>query len=263
MLAWLIPMISAGALGSVHCVGMCGGLIAVASDGASGARQRLAVQLGYQGARLASYLTLGIVAGTLGHALDLAGQAAGLGKTAAVLAGATMMLWGLWSMLEAGGARLKLRLPQLRLLPASALAWLGRTGQRSPVARATLLGGASAFLPCGFLYAFALAGAATGSPLGGALVMGSLWLGNLPALLGFGLLIGGVLSRVRRHLPLLSAASVFVLGLFTLSHRVQLPAFALPAGINALSAETQAGPRRSAPVPPMAADCPCHKRHAQ
>jgi sulfite exporter TauE/SafE len=262
MLAWLIPMVSAGALGSVHCVGMCGGLIAVASDGASGARQRLLVQLGYQGARLVSYLALGAVAGTLGHALDFAGQAAGLGKTAAVLAGGTMMLWGLWSMLEAGGARLKLRLPTVRLLPSSALAWLGRASQRSPLGRATLLGGASAFLPCGFLYAFALAGAATASPWGGALVMGSLWLGNLPALLGFGLLIGGVLSRVRRHLPLLSAASVFVLGLFTLSHRVNLPAFAVAAGAGALSAETQTGARRMAPVPPMAADCPCHRRHA-
>jgi uncharacterized protein len=252
-LAWLIPMISAGALGSVHCVGMCGGLIAVASDGAAGARQRMAVQLGYQAARLVSYLALGAAAGLLGHALDFAGQAAGLGKTAAVVAGATMMLWGLWSMLEAGGARLKLRLPTFRLLPASALGWLGRAGQRSPVGRAALLGGASAFLPCGFLYAFALAGAATASPLGGALVMGSLWLGNLPALLGFGLLIGGVLSRARRHLPVLSAASVFALGLFTLSHRVNLPAFAMPA-------ETQAGAHRAAPAP-MPADCPCHQRH--
>ncbi|HEY6079670.1 MAG TPA: sulfite exporter TauE/SafE family protein, partial [Polyangiaceae bacterium] len=228
-LAWLLPMVSAGALGSMHCVGMCGPLIAVASDGARGARQRLRVQAGYQAARLASYLVLGAVAGMLGHALDLAGEAAGLGKSAAVVAGAAMMLWGLWAMLEAGGARLQLRLPKLRLLPSPALAWLGRAGQRSPLWRATLLGGASAFLPCGFLYAFALAGAATASPVGGALVLGSLWLGSLPALLGFGLLIGGVLSRLRRHIPLLSASSVFLLGLLTLTSRVNLPAFAVAA----------------------------------
>jgi sulfite exporter TauE/SafE len=262
-LAWLIPMVSAGALGSVHCVGMCGGLIAVASDGATGARQRLAVQGGYQTARLVSYLVLGVVAGTLGHALDLAGQAAGLGKSAAIVAGAVMMLWGLWSMLEAGGARLGLRLPQLRLLPAPALAWLGRTGQRSPLWRATLLGGASAFLPCGFLYAFALAGAATASPLGAALVMGSLWLGNLPALLGFGLLIGGVLSRLRRHVPMLSAASVFLLGLLTLNNRVNLPAFAVAAAASSLPSEARAAAPKAAPAPPMAADCPCHKKHAR
>lgn len=262
-LAWLIPMVSAGALGSVHCVGMCGGLIAVASDGAAGAKQRLAVQGGYQGARLVSYLVLGVVAGSLGHALDLAGQAAGLGRSAAIFAGVIMMLWGLWSMLEAGGARLALRLPKLRLLPAPALAWLGRAGQRSPFWRATLLGGASAFLPCGFLYAFALAAAATASPLGGALVMGSLWLGNLPALLGFGLLIGGVLSRLRRHIPMLSAASVFALGLVTLNNRINLPAFALTAAASSLPREARAGAPKTAPIPPMAADCPCHKKHAR
>ena len=263
MLAWLLPMVSAGALGSVHWVGMCGGLIAVASNGAAGAGQRLLVQGGYQAARLVSYLGLGVVAGTLGHALDLTGQAAGLGKSAAVLAGATMMLWGLWSMLEAAGARFKLRLPQFRLLPASALAWLGRAGQRSPLWRATLLGGASAFLPCGFLYAFALAAAATASPVGGALVMGSLWLGNLPALLGFGLLIGGVLSRLRRHIPLLSASSVFVLGLLTLNNRLNLPAFAVAAATGSLPAETRGAGKQAVLLPPMAADCPCHKKHAR
>jgi len=262
-LGWLLPMVSAAAVGSVHCVGMCGGLIAVAGEGASGARQRLAVQGGYQAARLASYLVLGAIAGSLGRALDLAGRAAGLGKLAAILAGTVMMLGGLWSMLEAGGARLALRLPQLRLLPASALSWLGRAGQRSPLWRATLLGGASAFLPCGFLYAFALAGAATASPVGGALVLASLWLGSLPALLGFGLLLGGVMSRLRRHVPLLSAACVFALGLLTLGNRIELPAFAAAAGARTLAAETSgADPRKSTPTPPNPADCPCHKKHA-
>ena len=33
MLSWLLPVASAGLLGSVHCIGMCGGLVAVASDG--------------------------------------------------------------------------------------------------------------------------------------------------------------------------------------------------------------------------------------
>jgi hypothetical protein len=55
---------------------------------------------------------------------------------------------------------------------------------------------------------------------------------------------------------------VFVLGLFTLSHRVNLPAFAIPASAGSVPAETQAGPHRAVAVP-MAADCPCHKRHAR
>jgi len=247
--AWLVPVITAGLFGSAHCIGMCGGLIAVASDGASTGRQRLTVQLGYQAARLASYVALGVTAGWLGRALDLAGQAAGLSQGAAVVAGATMMLWGVWAMLEAAGARLKLKLPQVRL-PRFLASVLAKARQRPPLARAVLLGGASALLPCGFLYAFALAAAGTGNPLGGGLVMAALWLGNLPALLGFGLVIAGALSGARRHIPLLSAMSVFALGLFTLSSRVNLPAFALAAATDAPHSATAA----------MPADCPYHRK---
>jgi sulfite exporter TauE/SafE len=250
----LLAMAGAGFVGSVHCVGMCGGLIAVASDGVTEGRGRVAVQLGYQGGRLASYLVLGAVAGALGRALDFAGQAAGFGKTAALVAGVSMTLGGLWAMLEAGGAKLRLNLPRLGL-PAGVTSFLARAHSRAPVARAGMLGGASAFLPCGFLYAFALAAAATGSAATGALVMAALWVGNLPALLGFGLAIGGVLARVKAHVPLLSATSVFVLGLLTLTDRVNLPAFAASGMLGTGS------PHAAAAAPPTAGDCPCHRKH--
>ena len=253
--AWLLPMITAAAVGSVHCVGMCGALVAVASDGSRGARQRFGVLAGYQGARLLSYVLLGTAAGSLGHALDLAGKYAGFGEAAAVVAGSIMLLGGLLSMLQALGRTALPRLPKLRLLPARATAWLGRAQQKPPLVRAVLLGGASALLPCGFLYAFALAGAATGSPLGGALVMGALWLGSAPALLGFGMVVGSVLSRVKRHVPLLSAASVFALGVLTLNLRINLPAFALAA---VTRPATSAAASTAAP-PPSAEDCPFHR----
>lgn len=239
----LLPLLSAAFLGSWHCVGMCGGLVAVASDGAETRRARASAQLSYQAARLASYLVLGTVAGAVGHALDLAGNAAGLGQVAAVVAGATMIAWGLLAMLRAAGRGP--RLPELRL-PAPLLSWLGRSAKRPPLLRAALLGASSALLPCGFLYGFAFAAAATARPLTGALLMAALWLGNLPALLGFGWLISGALGRVRRHLPLLGAAGIFALGLLTVSARVNLPAFAASSVATALGAQ------------PMPADCPFH-----
>ena len=160
-----------------------------------------------------------------------------------------MTLWGLWAMLAAGGARLSLKLPEVRL-PRVVARGLASARQRPPLLRAALLGGASALLPCGFLYAFALAAAGTGSPLRGGFVMAALWLGNLPALLGFGLVVAGALSRLRRHIPLLSALSVFALGIFTLSSRVNLPAFAMSAVTNAPHSATS----------PMPADCPHHRK---
>lgn len=250
--AWLVPVVVAGALGSLHCVGMCGGLIAVASEGSSGLRQRLSVQLVYQAGRLASYLALGAVAGALGRALDLAGRAAGIGRAAAIVTGSTMALWGLWAMLEAVGATR--RLPQIGLVPRSVLAWLGGLRRRPPMLRAAVLGGASALLPCGFLYGFALAAAATGTMPRAAAVMAALWLGNLPALLGFGFLLSGALVRLRRHLPLISAATLFGLGVFTLNERINLPAFAVASIVATASPQLQSG------ALPMAADCPCHRK---
>jgi len=106
------------------------------------------------------------------------------------------------------------------------------------------------------LYAFALAAAATGEAFAGATLMAAVWLGNLPALLGFGLAIGGALGRVKRHLPMLSAATVFFLGVYTLNQRLNFPAFAL-ASVTA----------PSAPAPPDALSgarhaCPCHRKPA-
>ncbi|RYZ02430.1 MAG: sulfite exporter TauE/SafE family protein [Myxococcales bacterium] len=253
-LSLLLPVISAGMLGSLHCLGMCGGLVAVASDGAVTWRERVKVQGAYQSARLLGYVALGAAAGALGHAVDLAGRAAGIGKVAAFVAGATMITWGLLAMLSAAGVRLDRKLPRIRLLPSSLRVALAGARPRSPLLRASLLGGASALLPCGFLYAFAIAGAATGSPIGGALVMTALWLGNLPALLGFSWLLAGALARVKRYIPLLSAVSVFALGVLTLNSRINLPALAVASITNPSVTATAPGP--------MPADCPYHRKNA-
>jgi len=243
----LVPVAAAGLLGSVHCAGMCGGFVAIAGYGVSG-RTRLGAQFGYNAGRLVSYLTLGTISGALGRALDLAGSAAGLGRIAAIVSGSVMILWGLGALLETQGVRVFGR--QLHM-PQALAHFLTQLGKRPPLARGAILGLATALLPCGWLYAFAVAAASTASPVRGALVLGALWLGNLPALLGLGLVVGAALGRLRQHLPVLSAALIFSVGLFTLSTRANLPAFAL-ASIGAHDTSTL----------PRAADCPCHrKRH--
>jgi sulfite exporter TauE/SafE len=248
---WLIPIAGAALLGSLHCIGMCGGLVAVASHGAADLTTRAKVQLAYQAARLLSYTLLGAAAGTLGRGLDLAGEAAGIGKTAAIVAGGSMAAWGMLSMLAAVG--LRLRVPRL-LLPSGLAAWLGKLQQRPPLVRAALLGGSSALLPCGFLYAFVLAGAATGSALSGAAVMAALWLGNLPALLGLGFALGGVLPKLRRHVPLLSASAIFLIGFLTLNSRTNLPAFAARVTLQHLPGF------ENAPTPGQLIPADCHSQ---
>lgn len=243
----LLPIVGASVLGSVHCAAMCGPFATLVSDSsaATGARTRL--QLAYQGGRLLSYTALGAVAGGAGKALDLAGAAAGLGELAAVGAGVLLLVWGMSAMLETQGIRwLNLH----RALPPFLVRFLASLRQRPSTGRAVALGLATALLPCGWLYAFALAAAGTASPLQGALVMLALWVGNAPMLLGIGLVFGGALQKARRHVPILSAALIFCIGLGTIVTRTRLPSFAALMPTNTVSGHA-----------PNLRDCPCHRKH--
>ncbi|MEO6598535.1 MAG: sulfite exporter TauE/SafE family protein [Polyangiaceae bacterium] len=244
----LLPIVGASVLGSVHCAAMCGPFAAMVSNPGAGARSRARLQLAYQGGRLLSYVALGAAAGTAGKALDLAGAAAGLGQIAAIGAGALLLVWGLGAMLETQGVRW---LPVRRALPAFVVRFIASLRERPSPRRAVALGLATTLLPCGWLYAFVLTAAGTARPAEGALVMFALWLGNAPMLLGIGFFFGSALNRVRRHVPILSAALIFCIGLGTIVTRTRLPSFAGLVPATATAGQV-----------PALSDCPCHrKRH--
>ncbi len=260
----LVPILVASLLGSLHCVGMCGGLVALYAGEGSG--RRLAPHLAYHGARLVGYTALGVVAAALGSALDLAGTAVGVGRVAAVVAGGGMALWGV-VILE---RRLRRRPPAERLvsLKGSATAspvgrvsaWLlrGLAGREAPV-RGALLGALSALLPCGWLYAFVLGAAATANPWHGALVMVAFWSGTVPLLLGFGLGLQGLLRPLRRHLPTVTACGLIVAGGLTIFSRGTVPgeAFTGLRAVDVLSVES--GPASDSPETHGATgSCPMH-----
>ena len=245
----LVPVAAASLLGSIHCAGMCGGFVAVVADGVSG-RTRLLAQLTYNAGRLISYTILGALAGALGHAVDLAGSAAGVGRVAALLSGSLMILWGLGALLETQGVRI---LRGRLTLPESVTRFLAALRKRPPLWRALALGLATTLLPCGWLYAFAVTAAGTASPVRGALLMAAFWAGNVPVLLGLGALLGAAVGRVRRHVPLFSATVIFCVGLFTVTTRANLPAFAAASLVRTQRASGAALPTRS--------DCPCHRKH--
>lgn len=244
----LVPVAAASLLGSVHCAAMCGGFVAVAGDGVRGGA-RVLTQLVYNVGRLLSYLALGALAGALGRAVDLAGTAAGIGRLAAIVSGSLMIVWGLGALLETQGVRVlrgRVSLPQrLTRGLASLRGW-------PPVWRALALGLATTVLPCGWLYAFAVTAAGTGSPLSGALLMAAFWAGNAPMLLGLGVVLSAAIGRIRRHVPVLSAAVILFVGLFTVTVRANLPAFAARSVI--------CNTAHGAPAVPTAGDCPCHRK---
>ncbi|MFT5431212.1 MAG: sulfite exporter TauE/SafE [Myxococcota bacterium] len=230
MITALVATFTASLAGSMHCVGMCGGLVAAYSGDQ---RSRSQAHVAYHGVRGVAYLLLGTLAGTIGATLDLTSVANGLGPIAMVLAGTTMVVMGLMAL----GRLVGLKLPHLRppLALGRFLSRLARFSQRrGVVGRAAILGLSSALLPCGWLWAFVLAAGGTGSPIGGAMMMFAFWLGTVPALLGLGLGLRVAAGRLGHSVSAVAAIAVVLVGLWTIQSRA---AFAI--GLPAVSEDTQ------------------------
>jgi len=225
--ALLGSVFAASLLGSLHCVGMCGGLatLSTALDDRlhrGSAWHRALPGISYHVARGFAYVALGAIAGTLGAGVDLGARLAGWGEPAAWVAGIAIIAMGLGLLLAprllarwrrpSGGARPG---PIMRLLSAT-----HRTAASlPPVARGALLGGASPFLPCGWLYAFVAIAAGTGATLGGAAVMLAFWAGTVPALAGLATGVHRLSAVWRDRLPRLTATALVAVGVMTILWR--------------------------------------------
>jgi len=243
MIALLVTTFVASLAGSLHCAGMCGGFVAFYSS-AQGTqllqRRRWGAHLAYNGARLLTYGTLGAVAGALGAAVDLAGATAvHLERTAAIIAGGVMILWGTATLLPALGVHIKPRRISDRLGRLYGRACAHLKG-RPPLIRALLLGASTALLPCGWLYVFVVAAASTGTAAAGAAVMASFWLGSVPIMLGLGAGVQLLSRALGRHLPALTAIAVMALGVVALTGRLAMPRPGIDASSTPAPAATHA-----------------------
>jgi len=180
----LLTALLAGLLGGVHCVGMCGGIVAAFSFRADGTQPPFRLHLAYNLGRIFSYAMFGALAGALGASLKLATFLPAQ-TLLYVLAQVVMILLGLylaglnrWVLVfeRAGGALWRVVQPLFRrLLPVRSLP------------QALLAGMAWGWLPCGLVYSVLVSALAAGSAPSGAALMLAFGLGTLPNLLGMGL----------------------------------------------------------------------------
>ncbi len=206
----LLAVVGTSLVGSLHCVAMCGPLIGMAG-GVRSARFALLHSLG----RLATYATLGIAAGTVGRAVDLAGDLATVQHVAAIVAALVIVAWGGVSLATALGWRTARRTK----LGTAFGNGLVRIRSRPPGMRAWLTGVLTGLLPCGWLWAFVIAAAGSGSPVEGGLTMVAFWIGTVPAMFGMLTFGGALLDRIRARIPALTAVTLIALGLGTLALR--------------------------------------------
>ena len=165
-------------LGSVHCMGMCGGFALIAKGPVKGFFSIPLVS--YFAGKTASYSALGFLFGVFGQSL----HSSPLGsKLLAMVVGLVMI----WIGLEmAGVRRVRPREGGSKSSNRFSPSWLIAKLQQMAAGRGmwsrAALGVLNGLLPCGLLYA-AFAGAAqTGSGVDGALFMMVFGLGTLPSL---------------------------------------------------------------------------------
>ena len=198
-----------GLLGSAHCVGMCGGFVALLGAGSEGGA--VPKQGAYFAGKTATYAAFGALAGAAGASLtDLFGA---LGGTLSVALGSLMVVAGAalcglaWRGASAPGAQVAARLG-----PA-----IGRMVQSGSMASIAGLGALNGLLPCGLVYGMLAVAAASGSALEGALTMAVFGLATVPALAVTGWLGTRLRPQNRLWMQRVAGALVIVMGVLTVA----------------------------------------------
>ena len=198
----LFPVFVVGLLGSVHCAGMCGGIVGALSlapprvrpgatvialrvAGSGNPGRPLLHTAAYNTGRIASYAAAGALAGGLG------GGAVSLAALPALQAGA---YWLANLMLVALGLYLMNAWQGIaRIESAGQVLWrhvapvLRRIGPPDTAARMLAAGALWGWLPCAMVYSVLVTAMLGGSAASGAAVMGAFGLGTLPMLMSLGL----------------------------------------------------------------------------
>jgi hypothetical protein len=224
MIAAVGSVLVASLLGSLHCAGMCGGLMlfAIGAEKQADTMSRAKLQLGYHGGRMLTYTILGVIAGSIGAALDFTGGFVGITRAAAVLAGSMMILFGVVTLLRLSGRQIRrIRVPGFlqKFVERSQRAAFGL----SPMRRAVMIGLLTTLLPCGWLYLFAFVAAGTGSPIWGAATMLAFWVGTLPVMVSLGTGIQMLSGPLHARMPMITATLIVIVGVYTAMGRFQAP----------------------------------------
>ncbi|MDP0588462.1 MAG: sulfite exporter TauE/SafE family protein [Candidatus Endonucleobacter bathymodioli] len=188
-----ISALTIGLLGSVHCIGMCGGITSALSMSISGKTKSavFGLMLCYHLGRILSYALAGFILGSVGWFLGDSSPV--LRFLLRILAGFMLVFMGLYvsgiwkglTRLEVIGGVLWRKLQPIgkHLIPVKTV-----TGALS-------LGGLWGWLPCGLVYSTLVWSSSQGSPLQSALLMFCFGVGTIPSVL-----LTGLLSKQLHHI---------------------------------------------------------------
>ncbi|HSQ33793.1 MAG TPA: sulfite exporter TauE/SafE family protein [Peptostreptococcaceae bacterium] len=193
-----------GLLSSLHCVGMCGGIMLSQSLSQNDVGAPLLYNLG----RVISYTILGGVIGALGSALSINTHTSII---IYILAGFFMIVHGANTMGFKVFRGLSFKLPFTSNCPS-----------KSTNSTPFVVGLLNGFMPCGPLQTMQLFALSTGSMTQGALSMFIFSVGTVPLMLLFGYMANSLSKNTSKKLIKFSGALIIVLGLVTANRGLSL-----------------------------------------
>jgi sulfite exporter TauE/SafE len=196
MISFVGSAFLAGFVGSLHCIGMCGGF-AIACGGRTGDTFL------WHAGRTATYAILGALAGAFGAMMP------GPGWVVAVIS-TLLIAW-----FAAGLAGL---VPEPHVSIPGVKHLATNLATRTNMAARFGFGMANGLLPCGLVYASLAIPVASGDPVVGALAMTAFGIGTMPALTAVAMGLRRVVMRDLRLRRLL-AAGVFLAALWSIGAR--------------------------------------------
>lgn len=190
-----------GLLGSLHCIGMCGPIALAVPVTGGGRQQRIMSRAIYNAGRIATYALLGLLCGTFGFGLKLAGMQ----QTVSIVAGSLVMLMALFStnIIERYTGK---------FFSAFKGKFIGKLFRQKNYRSVFLIGAVNGLLPCGFVYIALTASVATQHAITGALFMALFGAGTTPLMFATGMAGQFLGNRLRAKLARAVPAFTLALG---------------------------------------------------
>ena len=205
-----------GILTSVHCVGMCGGIMITQSLSKEKKNkiQTIMPAILYNAGRVTSYTIIGGIVGALGSVLSLSlNVKAGL----QIFAGVFMVIMGINMAGFSIFRRFNIKLP-----------WSSCSIKNKPKTP-FLVGILNGLMPCGPLQTMQIYALGTGSAINGALSMFIFSLGTVPLMLVFGAISGFLSKGYTKQLLKFSGFLVVILGIIMGSRGLALAGIGVPS----------------------------------
>jgi len=175
---------SAGLAGSVHCLGMCGGIVSALalSKQEAGAVERTFFSLLYHLGRISTYTLLGLIAGA----------AAGYGTLTSIKPVLSWLFLAANLFVVAVGICTATGIRAMGISALDGVGWkffqrlFARISENPAPLAAVPAGLLMGLIPCGLVYGVLVTAATSGSVFGGGSIMLAFGCGTLPTLLAYG-----------------------------------------------------------------------------